>query len=216
MIRVITIAREYGSGGARIAQLLAGRLGWKLLDRSLVEEIAKTARIKPEVAERFDEHPDPWFARLAEVFGQSPGLRGYIGGPVPGRFDAEIAAQLTSRLIEEATEIGDCVIVGRGSQCILQQREDAFHVFIYAPRSERLARLLSRDPSLSKALAEKKMDAEDAARAAYVRDHFGENWQNRHLYHLMISSSLGEKEVVSIILSALHIAQTRTAMASNF
>ncbi|HTS67620.1 MAG TPA: cytidylate kinase-like family protein, partial [Terriglobia bacterium] len=117
---------------------------------------------------------------------------------------------------EEAAAIGDCVIVGRGSQCLLQQREDAFHVFVYAPRSERLTRLLSRDPSLSKSFAEKKMDEEDAARAAYVRDHFGENWQNRHLYHLMVSSSLGEKETASIILSARHVTQTRSAMASNF
>ena len=59
MFRVVTVAREYGSGGGRIAQLLAGRLGWKLLDRCLVEKIAETARIKPEIAERFDERPDP-------------------------------------------------------------------------------------------------------------------------------------------------------------
>ena len=205
MFRVVTVAREYGSGGGRIAQLLAGRLGWKLLDRCLVEKIAETARIEPQVAEKFDERPDPWFDRLAEVFWQSPGLRGYIGGPVPDRFDAEVAAHLTHRIIEEAAEIGDCVIVGRGSQCVLQQREDAFHVFIYAPRGERLARLLRRDARLSKAEAEKKLVAEDATRAAYVRDHFGEDWQNRHLYHLMISSGLGEKEAVSIILSALHV-----------
>ena len=215
MFRVVTVAREYGSGGGRIAQLLAGRLGWKLLDRCLVEKIAETARIEPEVAEKFDERLDPWFERLAEVFWQSPGLRGYIGGPVPGRFDADVAAHLTSRLIEEAAEIGDCVIVGRGSQCILQQRDDAFHIFIYAPKAERLERLLSRDALLSKAEAEKKMVAEDEARAAYVRDHYGENWQNRHLYHLMISSSLGEKEAVSIILSALHNATVRVAPAGR-
>ncbi|MGA2985306.1 MAG: cytidylate kinase-like family protein [Terriglobia bacterium] len=204
MFRVVTVAREYGSGGGRIAQLLAGRLGWKLLDRCLVEKIAETARIEPQVAEKFDERPDPWFDRLAEVFWQSPGLRGYIGGPVPGRFDADVAAHLTRRIIEEAAAIGDCVIVGRGSQCILQQREDAFHVFIYAPRGQRQQRLLRRDTQISKAEAERKLDAEDATRAAYVRSHYGEDWQNRHLYHLMISSCLGEKESVSIILSALH------------
>jgi cytidylate kinase len=215
MFRVVTVAREYGSGGGRIAQLLAGRLGWKLLDRCLVERIAETARIKPEVAEKFDERPDPWLDRLAEVFWQSPGLRGYIGGHVPGRFDGEVAAHLTRRIIEEAAEIGDCVIVGRGSQCILQQRGDAFHVFIYAPRGERLARLLRRDARLSKAEAEKKLVAEDATRAAYVRDHFGEDWQNRHLYHLLMSSCLGEKEAVSIILSALHGARVRVAPASQ-
>jgi cytidylate kinase len=215
MFRVVTVAREYGSGGGRIAQLLAGRLGWKLLDRCLVEKIAETARIKPEVAEKFDERPDPWLDRLAEALWQYPLVKGYVGGHVPGRFDGEVAAHLTRRIIEEAAEIGDCVIVGRGSQCILQQREDAFHVFIYAPRSERLARLLHRDIRLSKAEAEKKVDAQDATRAAYVRDHFGEDWQNRHLYHLMISSCLGEKEATSIILSALHAAQTRPALASN-
>ena len=71
MFRVVTVAREYGSGGGRIAQLLAGRLGWKLLDRCLVEKIAETARIEPQVAEQFDERPDPWFDRLAELFWQS-------------------------------------------------------------------------------------------------------------------------------------------------
>src|SRR5208283_5453880 len=111
MFRVVTVAREYGSGGGRIAQLLAGRLGWKLLDRCLVEKIAETAKVKPELAEKFDERPDPWFDRLANLFWQSPGGRGYIAGPVRERFDADIAAQMAHRIIEEAAEIGDCVIV---------------------------------------------------------------------------------------------------------
>jgi cytidylate kinase len=178
-----------------------------------VDKIAETARIEPQVAEKFDERLDPWFERLADVLWQAPGLRGYMSGQVAGRFDSDVAAQLSHRIIEEAAEIGDCVIVGRGSQCILQRRADAFHVFVYAPRAERLARLLHRDPHLSRAEAEKKMISEDAARAAYIRDHFGEDWQNRHLYHLVISSSLGEKEVVSIILSALHVTQARPALA---
>jgi len=211
MFRVVTLAREYGSGGGRVAQLVAARLGWKLLDRCLVEKIAETARIDPQVAEKFDERPDPWLDRLAEVFWQSPGLRGYIGGTVPGRFDGEVAAHLTRRIIEEAAEIGDCVIVGRGSQCILQQREDVFHVFVYAPRGQRLSRLLRRDARLSKGEAEEKLDAEDEIRAAYVRDHYREDWQNRHLYQLMISSCLGEKEAASIVLSALHSARAKAA-----
>ncbi|MGO8815990.1 MAG: AAA family ATPase [Terriglobia bacterium] len=211
MFRVVTFAREYGSGGGRIAQMVAARLGWKLLDRCLVEKIAETARIDPRVAEKFDERPDPWFDRLAEVFWKSPGLRGYMAGQVPSRFDGEVAAHMTQRIIEEAAEIGDCVIVGRGSQCILQQREDVFHVFVYAPRGQRLSRLLHRDAHLSKAEAEKKLDAEDQVRAAYVRDYYREDWQNRHLYQLMLSSCLGEKEAASIILSALHAARAQAA-----
>ena len=206
MFRVVTIAREYGSGGGRIAQLLAGRLGWKLLDRCLVERIAQTASVEPQVAEKFDERLDPWFNRLAETLWQSPGLRGYMGGPVPNWFDGEVAARLTRRLIEEAAEMGDCVIVGRGSQCILQARPDAFHAFVYAPRSERLERLRGRFSDLTSPEVEKKLRAQDAVRAAYVRTHFGQDWTNRHLYHLLVSSSPGEDAVVSIILSALRMA----------
>jgi cytidylate kinase len=213
MFRVITVAREYGSGGGRIAQSLAGRLGWKLLDRCLVEKIAEMARVDPEVAEKFDERPDPWLDRLAQVLWQAPGLRGYMVGRIPGRLDSESAALLTRRIIEEAADIGDCVVVGRGSQCILQQRRDAFHVFVYAPRRERLERLVHRDARLTRAEAEKKLDAEDETRAAYVRNQYGEDWENHHLYHLMLSSSLGEKEAVSIILSALHVAQPRAVLA---
>jgi cytidylate kinase len=208
MYRMLTVAREYGSGGGRIARLLAERLNWKLLDRCLVEQIAQAASVEPQVAEKYDERLDPWINRLAEVLWQSPGLRGYIGGPVPGWFDAEVAARLTRRVIEEAAEMGNCVVVGRGSQCILQARADAFHVFVYAPRNERMERLRQRDPHMAKAELEKKLGAQDAVRAAYVRDHFGKDWANRHLYQLMISSCLGEEAVVSIILAAMQAAGT--------
>jgi cytidylate kinase len=215
MFRVVTVAREYGSGGGRIANILAGLLGWKLLDRCLVEKIAESASIEPQVAEEFDERPDPWFNRLAQVLWQSPGLRGYIGGPVPDRFDAEVEARLARRIMEEAAEIGDCVIVGRGSQCVLQHRDDTLHIFVYGPRCERLQRLLKRDLRLSKSEAEKKLDSEDATRAAYVRANYGEDWQNRHLYQMMISSNLGENEAVSIILSALHGARTNATLRES-
>jgi hypothetical protein len=71
--------------------------------------------------------------------------------------------------------------------------------------------LLRRDARLSKGEAEEKLDAEDEIRAAYVRDHYREDWQNRHLYQLMISSCLGEKEAASIVLSALHSARAKAA-----
>src|SRR5689334_20680798 len=75
MFRVVTVAREYGSGGGSIARLLAERLNWKLLDRCLVERIAQAASVDPQVAEKYDECSDPWFNRLAQALWQSPGLR---------------------------------------------------------------------------------------------------------------------------------------------
>ena len=201
MFRVVTVAREYGSGGASIAQLLADRLGWKLLDRCLVEKIAQAARVEPTVAQAYDERPDPWFDRLARAFWQGGGLRGVLPGPSFDVFDANTVASLTQGLIEEAAAIGNCVIVGRASQCILQRRSDTFHVFIYAPREERLRRVRTRQAIL--AGAQEVLDARDRERAAYVRRFYDQDWINRHLYHLMLSSSQGEQVVVSTILTAI-------------
>ena len=201
MFRVVTVAREYGSGGARIAQLLADRLDWKLLDRCLVEKIAQAARVEPQLAERYDERPDPWVNRLVRALWQGGLMRGTMAGPIPELFDADTMASLSQRVIEEAADIGNCVIVGRASQCILQERSDAFHVFIYAPRAERLRRVRSRHASRTE--AEAALEARDQERAALIRRYFNQDWSNRHLYDLMISSKLGEEIVLSTILSAM-------------
>ena len=201
MFRIVTVAREYGSGGGHIAQLLADRLDWKLLDRCLVENIAQAARVEPQLAEQYDERPDPWVNRLVRALWQGGLMRGVMAGPIPELFDADTMASLSQNLIEEAADIGNCVIVGRASQCILQQRSDAFHVFIYAPRAERLRRVRSRHAS--RAEAELALEARDQERAGLIRRYFNQDWSNRHLYDLMISSKLGEEIALSTILTAM-------------
>jgi hypothetical protein len=213
MFRVITVAREYGSGGARIAELLADRLDWKLLDRCLVEKIAQVARVEPKVAEQYDERPDPWVNRLVHALWQGGLMRGTMAGPIPELFDADTMASLSQRMIEEAADIGNCVIVGRASQCILQKRADAFHVFIYAPHAERLQRVRCRHAS--RAEAELAIDARDQERAALICRYFNQDWSNRHLYDLMISSMLGEEVVLSTILTAMGAGRASPAAAQR-
>jgi hypothetical protein len=207
MFRIVTVAREYGSGGGRIAQLLADRLEWKLLDRCLVEKIAQVARVEPKLAEQYDERPDPWVNRIVHALWQAGLMRGTMAGPIPELFDADTMASLSQRMIEEAADIGNCVIVGRASQCILQERSDAFHVFIYAPRAERLRRVCSRHATR----AEAALEARDQERAALIRRYFNQDWSNRHLYDLMISSKLGEEIVLSTILSAMGVGRASPA-----
>ena len=131
-VRVITIAREYGSGGAVIGQELAARLGWKLLDRELILELARRAHVQPSEVSQMDEHPSSFIARLLKAF--------WIGnaytysGPAPDVVDADYLAELSAIVISEAAKLGQCVIVGRGAQCVLREREDAFHVFVYGAR----------------------------------------------------------------------------------
>jgi cytidylate kinase len=206
--RVVTVAREYGSGGAAIATLLAARLGYQLLDRALIQRIAEAGRIDPDLAERFDEHVDPWMRRI----GHALWYGGFEAVAVVDENDvvnADRMAVLGGRVIEEAAAVGGCVIVGRGGQCLLRGRPGVFHVFVYAPREERLRRLRTR---LGKgADLELVLEETDRERAAYVRRHFGENWLDPRLYHLMVNAILGEEAAASTILAALETATSRPA-----
>jgi cytidylate kinase len=203
MFRMLTIAREYGSGGAIIGRSISEQLGWKLLDRAFIENVAGAAKVDPQLARRFDERTDSWLERLAH---QGAGLwRGAFEGAVvvgqPDFFDAETMAALAQNMIEEAHQRGNCVIVGRGAQCVLQKRQDVFHVFIYAPWGERVARIRQRLPGQT--AVEELIRSTDRQRADYIRTYFGCNWMDPHLYHLMISSQLGEALVESTIIEAL-------------
>lgn len=206
MFRVVTIGREFGSGGGIIAQKLASRLGWRLIDRNLIDEIARSANVAPELAARCDETLDPWFHRLRVGLWHG-GFEGVVTATDTATFDAQTMARITRSVVEEAALMGNCVVVGRGGQCILQKRADTFHVFVYGPMKEKIRRVRER---LNAESANREfIDGMDRKRAAYVRRHFDTDWTNPHLYHLMLCSSLGEDAVTSIILCALKQPEER-------
>ena len=201
MFRVLTVAREYGSGGGLIAHAVAEQLGWNLLDKALVEEIARSAQVDPDLARRYDERCDSWLHRVSRR-GLWHGAFEGVAAPADARvFDAETMAALGKSLITEAHARGNCVIVGRGAQCILQDRPDVLHVFVHAPRADRIARLRRRQPGPSS--IEQLMRSTDQQRADFIRLYFGCDWKNVHLYHMLISSELGEETVAGLILAAI-------------
>jgi cytidylate kinase len=199
MFRAITISREYGSGGSLIANLLAMRLNWKLVDDSVVAELAAAADIAPDVAVRYDECVDPWFYRMVKAIWRG-GYEGVATQPSTEAFDADAMATLWHRAIKEAADIGHCVIVGRGGQCILQEREDVFHVSVYAPLQNRVRLLREMFPGRND--YERLIEETDKRRAVYIQRYFGQDWTNRHLYDLMICSSIGFEEAANVILQA--------------
>ncbi len=198
--RVVTVGREYGSGGASVAAALAQRIGFRLLDRALIQRIAEVAQVETGVAERLDEHVDSLADRVARALRYGPFE---AISPVAGEaiLDAQRLQTLSAVVIEEAARKGDCVIVGRGAQCLLQGRPGVFHVFVHAPRAERVRRLRQRlGPEAD---VEARMEQIDQERATYVKQHFGCGWLDPHLYHLMVNAALGEPAAVSAILAAL-------------
>jgi cytidylate kinase len=201
MFRVLTVAREYGSGGGLIARRVAEKLGWNLLDKALVEAIARSAQVDPDLARRYDERVDSWLHRLSRRGLWRGAFEGVAALADTAVFDAETVASLGKSLILEAHSQGNCVIVGRGAQCVLQQREDVLHVFVHAPRAERIARLRRRAPAASN--PEELMRSTDQCRADFIRLYFGCNWKNLHLYHMLLSSELGEETVAGMIIQAI-------------
>jgi cytidylate kinase len=199
-IRMLTVAREYGSGGASVARALATRLGFRLLDQALVAKIAEAARVDPGVAARLDEQVDPWLHRLGRSLWRG-GFEAVAPVEEAAVVDADRLAVLTRRILEEAAAIGGCVIVGRGAQCLFHDRPDAFHVFVYAPPEERRRRL--RERLGAEADFPDALEVKDRERSAYVRLHYGQDWRDPLLYQLMINSSLGAAVVVSAILAAM-------------
>jgi cytidylate kinase len=204
--RVLTIDREFGSGGARIAQKIATWLGWKLLDGELIAAIASAARVDPEVVNRYDERSISLANRLAP----RP-LRSMVNpinpiNPEPFAekrvfFDADRMTELSRKVIEEAHIKGNCVLVGRGAQCILQHKDDVYHAFIYAPFSERLHRLQLRlEPGVN---VEQRIRTVDQERADFLLQRFGKSWTNPQLYNLMICSSENEDRTARVLLYAM-------------
>jgi cytidylate kinase len=198
MIKIITIEREYGCGGGEIAQIVANELGWKLWDQKLTEEIARLANCPKAVVEAREEKNDPLYYRLFKSFMRGS-YEGSLNAPKLNLVDSETILRITRRVVEHAAEKGHCVIVGRGSQQFLKTRTDTLRVFLYAPREDKVRRLLARGKSPEE--AEQLVDTVDRERADFIQKYFNVEWPDRAIYHSMMNTAIGDDEVVRMILS---------------
>jgi cytidylate kinase len=205
MITIVTIEREYGSGGGEIAELLATQLGWKLWDQLLTEEIARLANCPKAVVEVREERTDPLYYRLFKSF-----LRGSYEGSLNAHklnvIDSESILKLTERVVLHAAKTGNSVIVGRGSQHFLRDRPDTLRVFLYAPRENKVRRLLARGKSEEE--ARQLVDIVDRERIDFIQKYFGVEWPDRAIYHTMINTAIGDQAVVHTILNLMKTVDT--------
>src|SRR3954470_8227190 len=202
MIRIVTIEREYGCGGAQIARRLADQPGWKFWDEALCDEIARLADCDRREVECREERNDSLYYRLLKSF-----VRGSHEGNISAHeikmLDADTIFTLSREVILKVAREADCVIVGRGSQHFLQDRDDTLRVFLYAPREEKIRRTvpLVKD----RAEAEHLVDTIDQDRAAFVKRYFHADWPNHSLYHLMLNTAMGDESVVATIMSTMKV-----------
>ena len=205
MFRVITLEREYGCGGGTIAAQLADHLGWKLWDHLITEEIARLAHVEHSAVCLCDERMDSRLYRLAKAFWRGSYERGTtLGSPV---FDTDRMMSMMQDIAQRIAKEGNAVLVGRGTPFFLRENPEAFHVFLYAPRAEKIRRTIADGHNQED--AEELVDSVDQERAAYIKHYFNATWPTRSLYHLMINTAMGNEAVLQTILSTMKLVEGR-------
>ncbi|HEV8073423.1 MAG TPA: cytidylate kinase-like family protein [Opitutaceae bacterium] len=211
MLKIVTVEREYGCGGSEIAQRLAERVGWKLWDQLLTEEIARLAHCSQAVIEQREERTDPLYYRLFKSFMRGS-YEGSLNAPKLNLVDSENILKMTQRVVLHAAEKGNCVIVGRGSQIFLAARPDTFRVFLYAPRENKVRRLLARGKKEHE--AQELVDTVDRERAGFLEKYFSVAWPDRAIYHVMLNTALGDENVVQTIVNCMKAFEPKTSGAA--
>ena len=176
---VITVGRQYGSGGREIGRKLSESLGFAYYDRELLKLAAERAEVGEELfADKDEKAGNPW---LFKAF--------YQGGPKvkQGQSAEDVLFQMQSEIIRELAEKEDCLIVGRCADYILEDRDDVLNVFVHAGKDYRAKRIVllygETDKPPAKRLAEK-----DKKRALNYRHYTGRAWGDVHNYDLSLDS----------------------------
>src|SRR3989475_13060848 len=181
---VITITRQYASGGSEVARLVAAALRWDVIDNEVVDEVARRAGLPPDAVAQRDERAPGLLERLARTLAAgSPEL--FIATAGLPRVDPDEAAivHVTERVIAEAAAHGRIVLVGRGAQAVLAQRPDALHVSVVASKPWRMKHAVER-LGVDLASVEKVVDDIDRQRDQYVRTYYGRHRDDAVNYDL--------------------------------
>lgn len=196
--RIITVSREFGSGGRTVGKMLAEKLNLKYYDKELVKEISMQTGFDPKYIEEHGEHA-PGRSVLSYIFGgQTLSHPDIMNGMTP----ADFLWCMQRKIILELAEKGDCVIVGRCADYILRERQDCLNVFIHAPKPQRAERIVKLYGE-SDVAPEKRLDDKDGRRRANYRHFTGRDWGDAKNYHISLdSAALGVEGCVELIAAA--------------
>lgn len=174
---IITIGRQYGSGGRMVGLKIAEDLGIKCYNSELLIEAAKESGLCQEVFEKIDEKP------ISAFLSFSTGK--YDSGEMPLNHKVFLAQM---QAIKKIAERESCVIVGRCADYVLKDRDDVINVFIHAPLEDRVQRVIDRDDILP-GKAEKRVKRIDKERANYYNFYSTKRWGMAESYDICLDSS---------------------------
>lgn len=194
---IVTISREFGSGGRSIGRAVAEKLGIPFYDKELVEQIAVESGFAPKFVEENGEH-----SPSGSLFSYAFAPQG-VPGIMNGLSTADFLWNVQCSVILQLAEKGPCVIVGRNADYILKDRENVLNVFIHAPmeyRADRIVRLYGE----SEKAPEQRLLEKDKRRKVNYQHYTGRNWGAAENYDLSLNSAaLGIEQCADIICGVI-------------
>lgn len=184
----VTVSRQYGAGGLRVARALAESLGFTLVDRELAEQAALRLGLDPAMAEGRDERAPDIVEEIGLALASgTPGFGGGLGMPLP-ELDDRALAEATGRVIGSLGDAGGYVILGRGAQAVLAGREDARHICLVGDLADRAARIAAWQGCKLRE-ARSRCERFDAERAGYLKHFYGRDIRDPLLYDAVLNTS---------------------------
>ena len=196
---IITIARQYGSGGREIGERVAKLLGIPLFDKQLIADAASKGNLNEEVLKRTDETAANSLLYTLAMGSNVVGTTMHFGYKMPINDKLFI---LQSEVIKEYAKLGSCVIIGRCSDYVLRDEEGVFRLFIYGDLDHRKERVRQRHPEIKSSQIIDVINKTDRRRASYYNFYTGNKWGKYDNYDMAINSStLGIEGTANLIAS---------------
>lgn len=193
--KIITISREFGSGGRSIGKAVAEKLGYDYYDSELAQRVAQETGFSAEYIADAGEYA-PGKSMLSYAFASGTPH----AGTSMSATDYLWAAQC--RIIKELAEKGNCVIVGRCADYILKDRADCLNVFIYADKAYKAKRIVELYGVTDKS-PEKRLNDKDTKRKVNYKYFTGREWGNTENYHICLNSARFGQEICADIIADL-------------
>ncbi len=199
---VVTISASYGAGGAYVGPRLAERLGVPFVDRAIPSEVAQRLAVPLTEAIHHDESAGTAFERFIRALapaGMAFGARPFLDHEI---VDENAYRDATEQVIREQAARDGGVFLGRAAALVLSGTPRALHVRLYGPRQARIERAMEFE-GIPRVEAERRLDANDRAREAYVQHFYGADPNHVRHYHLAIdTTSMAFERVVDLIALA--------------
>lgn len=199
---LITISRQYGAGGSTVAGLVAGKLGWTLIDNELVDRVAARAGLSPaEVAEQEERAPGVLERLVLALAASSSELLTPASAQALKPIEEPRLVEITEKVVAEVAAEGKVVLVGRAATAVLAGAHDAIHVRLVAPKPHRIE-VVAKRLGVDAKMAEEAIDKTDANRARYHREYYRREWNDAANYHLVLNTGvLGYEAAADLVVA---------------